>query len=210
MRTYAPSMRSPDLRRFSDASVRNRGPIGDILARLLPPPNHRLVFEIGAGTGQHAVDFATRFPHLTWQPADRPDNHPSIEAWRESAALPNLRPVIPFDLFDPHPPLPRADVLLAINVLHIAPASAISRLFFHAAALLPPGGLVIVYGPFRYPDRPLEPSNLAFEQALQLGDAERGIREVVTLDAEAHVHGFTLGGDEALPANNHLRGWSRA
>lgn len=199
-----------DPRRSSDAAVRNRGPIGEVLARLLPPPTPRLVLEIGAGTGQHAVDFATRFPHLTWQPADRPEHHPSIEAWRHFAALPNLRPVLPFDLFDPQPPLPRADALLAINVLHIAPASAIPRLFAHAAALLPLGGLVIVYGPFRYPDRPLEPSNLAFEEALRRADPARGIREVLTLDAEAHAQGFTLGGDESLPANNHVRWWSRA
>jgi hypothetical protein len=162
--------------------------------------------------GQHAVDFATRFPALTWQPADRPDYHHSIEAWRQHSgdATPNLRPALPFDLFDDAPPLPSADVVLAINVLHIAPAEAMPRLFAHARSMLAPHGLVIVYGPFRYPNRPLEPSNLAFERSLQATDPRRGIREVTTLDALAAENGFDLGGDVPLAANNHLRWWRRA
>lgn len=199
-----------DDRLFSDACLRNRDPIGDVLAHILP--ERGLVLEVGAGTGQHAVDFATRFPALSWQPADRPDYHPSIEAWRRHSgtATPNLRPALPFDLFDEAPPLPAADVLVAINVLHIAPAAAMPRLFAHASSMLSHGGLVVVYGPFRYPDRPLEPSNLAFERTLQATDPRRGIREVTTLDALAAAQGFVLGGDTPLPANNHLRWWLRA
>ncbi len=199
-----------DDRRFSEACLRNRDPIGDELARILP--ERGLVLEIGAGTGQHAVDFSTRFPGLTWQPADRSDNLPSIEAWRQhsGSATPNLRPALPFDLFDDAPPVASADAVLAINVLHIAPADAIPRLFAHARSILGPGGLIIVYGPFRYPDHPLEPSNLAFERTLQATDPRRGIRDVTTLDAYAASLGFRFGGDVALPANNHLRWWVSA
>lgn len=196
-----------DLRSVSQACLRNREPIGDALAPLLPEGG--LVFEVGAGTGQHAVDFAGRFPSVTWQPADREENHVSIEAWRVHAGLPNLRPVLSFDLFDEVAPLAQADVVLAINVLHIAPEPAGRHLFRHAARLAKSGGLVITYGPFRYPERPLEPSNVEFERWLQSVDPQRGLREVATLDAYAEAHGFAFEGDLALPANNHLRWWRK-
>ena len=197
----------PDLRQTSQACLRNREPIGDALTPLLREGD--LVFELGAGTGQHAVDFAGRFPFVTWQPADRPENHPSIAAWRDFAGLPNLLPVLGFDLFDETAPLAKADLVLAINVLHIAPEPASRHLFRHAARLLGPGGLVVVYGPFRYPDRELEPSNVEFERWLQSVDPARGLREVTTLDGYAAAHGFAFEGDLALPANNHLRWWRK-
>lgn len=195
-----------DARKTSEACLRNRVPIGDALSRL---GLSRFVFEVGAGTGQHAVDFAARFSHLTWQPADRPESHASIEAWRLHARLPNVLPVVSFDLFDEVAPVAHADCVLAINVLHIAPEAASRHLFRHAECLVPAGGLVVVYGPFRYPECPLEPSNLEFERWLQSVDPERGIREVVTLDRYAADHGFELEVDESLPANNHLRAWRR-
>src|SRR3954467_4467914 len=50
------------------SAERNKGPILDVLARVLP---HRgLVLEIASGTGQHVVHFAKALPDLTWQPSD--------------------------------------------------------------------------------------------------------------------------------------------
>ena len=54
---------------FSPASERNRQPILDALAPRMPETGRLL--EIGAGTGQHAVFMAPRFPGLAWQPTDR-------------------------------------------------------------------------------------------------------------------------------------------
>jgi len=63
----------------SPSAERNKGPILDVLARVLP--RRGLVLEIASGTGQHVVHFAKALPGLTWQPSD-----PDAEL-RESIAL---------------------------------------------------------------------------------------------------------------------------
>ena len=54
---------------FAPASERNRQPILDALEPRMPASGRLL--EIGAGTGQHAVFMAPRFPGLAWLPTDR-------------------------------------------------------------------------------------------------------------------------------------------
>ena len=41
----------------------------------------KVVLEIGSGTGQHAVYFASQLPHLYWQTSDLAENHAGIQAW---------------------------------------------------------------------------------------------------------------------------------
>src|SRR3569832_2897514 len=60
---------------FSPASERNGPPILAVLKDAFA--DCRRVLEIGSGTGQHAVYFGARLPHLVWQTSDLPDNHPS-------------------------------------------------------------------------------------------------------------------------------------
>jgi tRNA G46 methylase TrmB len=64
---------------FLAAAERNKGPILDVLARVLP--RRGVVLEIASGTGQHVIHFAKALSELTWQPSD-----PDAEL-RESIAL---------------------------------------------------------------------------------------------------------------------------
>src|SRR3569832_457763 len=75
---------------FSPASERNGPPILAVLKDAFA--DCRRVLEIGSGTGQHAVYFGARLPHLVWQTSNLPNNHPSILAWQSEAALPNVLP----------------------------------------------------------------------------------------------------------------------
>ena len=77
------------MKRHSDACERNREPILHVLKQWFRLPGQ--VLEIGAGTGQHAVYFAERLPHLTWLASDREENLDSIRAWTLEA-LPYCSP----------------------------------------------------------------------------------------------------------------------
>jgi tRNA G46 methylase TrmB len=74
-----------DAREIAPSPERNKQPILEVLARVLPPRG--LVLEIGSGTGQHVAHFAKALPALSFQPSEMDvERHPSIEAWRPRAA----------------------------------------------------------------------------------------------------------------------------
>jgi len=196
-----------DEKQFAPACERNSEPILAVLREVLA--DYRAVIEIGAGTGQHAVHFARAMPWLTWLPTDQPGALGSIRAWSREAKLANLQPAREFDLFGDGQLPDRADALVCINTLHIV-AWAGCEALFRCASGLPAGGLVYLYGPFRYSDRPLEPSNVDFDRWLQARDPQSGIRDFAAVDAVARDHGFLLQGDRAMPANNRSLWWIKA
>lgn len=189
-----------DARRFSPACERNREPILAVLRAVLPPRG--TVLEVGAGTGQHAAYFGARLPQLTWQPVDRGDSHDSIAAWTASEEATNVRPPITYDLFDDADPVDAADALVCINTIHIAPWDATRELFALGARILPAGAPLFLYGPFRYADRDLEPSNARFDALLRDRDPNSGIRLYEEVATIAEARGFQLEADREMPANN--------
>src|SRR5207342_2256305 len=82
----------PDDGRLDAAAFhRNHAAIAPVLEAFLQDRSGD-VLEIGAGTGQHAVAFASKLPAITWWPTDFNDNHlPSIAAWRKHAQLENVQ-----------------------------------------------------------------------------------------------------------------------
>lgn len=196
------------MKQLSPSSERNKEPILAVLREILPPRG--LVLEIGSGTGQHATWFARHLPGIVWQPADLPESHPSIEAWRAEAGVPNLRAPLTLDLLDDRWPLAAADAVVCINTIHIVSWPGVERLFAGAGRILPPGGVMYVYGPYRYADRPLEPSNEEFDRWLKARDPRSGVRDFAAVDALAEANGLGLGGDRAMPANNRSIWWLKA
>src|SRR4051812_1752309 len=69
---------------------RNKGPILEVLRRVLPEQG--MALEIGSGTGQHVVHFAREFSSLVWQPSDYDQVAvASIESYRRESQLGNVR-----------------------------------------------------------------------------------------------------------------------
>jgi len=195
------------MKQSSPSCDRNKEPILAVLREILTAPG--LVLEIGSGSGQHAVHFARGLPHVEWQPTDLADNLPGISAWRDESGLANLRAPLALDLDSDRWPVDAAQAVVCINTIHIVPWSAVERLFAGAGRLLSSGGVMYVYGPYRYADRPLETSNQEFDRWLKARDTASGVRLFEDVNSLAEQSGLTLAGDRAMPANNRSIWWSK-
>lgn len=192
-------------RRDAPATHRNREPILERLAHWLPGPAR--VLEIASGTGQHAVFFAEALPHLEWQPSDRDaSNLESIEAWRAHAGLANVAPARMIDAADSDWPgdLGEFDALFNANMIHIARWTVAVGLLAGAGRVLRPGGLLLLYGPFKLGGEHTAPSNAAFDEGLRARDPSWGVRDLEKVVELAAQHGLSLVDRSAMPANNLL------
>ena len=190
-----------DPRQFAPATQRNRDVILDVLRRILPAQG--LVLEIASGSGEHAVHFATHLPDLEFQPTD-PNPHAlaSIAAWAEATGLRNVRPPVQLDVCQPFWPIANAAALVCINMIHISPWEAAVGLITGAAAVLPSGAPLYLYGPFIRAGVDTAPSNLAFDQSLRDRDSKWGIRRLEDVAAAALSAGFSGPVVTEMPANN--------
>lgn len=198
------------MKQFSQACERNQEPIGAYLAEVFErylPEGTKRVLEVGSGTGQHAVAFGQRFAEHIWQPTNPPGALASVQAWCEEAALPNVNAPLPFDLFDGYAGEGEFDLVMACNVIHIAPWAATKRLFEESRRLLKEKGLVFLYGPFRYEGRGLEPSNEQFDRFLRERDPGSGLRVFEEVDRLAREFGFEHLETRRLPSNNDAQIW---
>jgi SAM-dependent methyltransferase len=156
------------------------------------------VLEIGSGTGEHAVFLAAAFPGLAWQPSDPdPAARASIVAWAGEAGLGNLRPPLQYDLLAPAWLRRPADALVCVNVLHAAPAAAGEALLRGAAAILPAGGPLVVYGPFRRPGERELPRLARIDATVRAADPGFGVLDLAAFTASAARHGLVLAEDAA-------------
>ena len=78
-----PSMKLTRNKPYAAACDENGAPILEVLRPRLPPFGDLL--EIGSGTGQHAVMFATALPGIVWQTSDMVSMHAGIRLWLEEA-----------------------------------------------------------------------------------------------------------------------------
>jgi len=183
------------------SAERNKDPILDVLARVLP--RRGVMLEIASGTGQHVVHFAKALPDLTWQPSD-----PDAEL-RESIALrvreeqrAKINSPIDLDVTKLPWPLPTADAVVAVNLIHVAPWSATLALFEGARALLSTEHVLFLYGPYRRFGRHTSESNAQFDHDLRAHNPEWGLRDLEAVSDVAAGAGFVLAETVEMPANN--------
>jgi hypothetical protein len=191
-----------DVKRNAPAAARNVVPIGDVLADWMPA--RRVVLEVASGTGEHALAFARRFPHLCWQPSDPdPEALSSIAAWQAEGPS-NLRTPIYLNVCAPEWPVEAADAILCTNMVHISPWEASIGLLDGAARLLGNGAPLILCGPWLQADVPTAPSNQAFDISLRDRDPRWGLRLVEDFAAEASLRGLVLTARQPMPSNNPM------
>ena len=191
------------MKRCAPAAERNKEPILEVLAEVLPPRG--VVLELASGSGQHAAFFAERLPHLTWQPSDAdPQALESVRAYVAEAGLPNLLAPVLLDARSEDWPLGSAEAVLCINMIHIAPWTACLGLLRGASRLLPKGGPLVLYGPFSIHGDFTAASNIEFDKALRGQNEEWGVRELAEIERSATEFGLELDRVVPCPANNHV------
>jgi len=189
-----------DARQFAPSTDRNREPIADVLARVLPKSG--TVLEIGSSSGQHAVAFAPRFPGLRWQTSDPdPTARASVVAWMEVERV-NAPASLELDVEADIWPLATADAVVCINMIHIAPWSACFGLMAGAGRVLREGGVLYLYGPYRIKGAHTAPSNEAFDQSLRERDPRWGVRDLGDVILAAACHNLAFVERVAMPTNN--------
>src|ERR1041384_6251682 len=183
------------------SAERNKGPILDVLARVLP--RRGLVLEIASGTGQHVLHFARALPGLAWQPSDPdPELRESIALRVREQQLANVNRPIDLDVTRLPWPLQTADALVCINMIHVAPWSATLALFEGAKALLSEEHVLFLYGPYRRFGNHTSESNAQFDHDLRAHSPEWGLRDMEAVSEVAAGAGFVLAELVEMPANN--------
>jgi len=189
------------------ACDRNRDPIFAIIQPLFSSCG--CVLEIGSGTGQHAVYFAEKMPHLVWHSSDRADNLADINLWLDDAGLQNTPPPLVLDVGQPDWPVINVDAVFSANTAHIIGLNDVKNLVNGVGQLLSKGGLFILYGPFNYNGQFTSDSNREFDLWLKNRDPFSGIRDFEHMNALATEAGMSLQGDYQMPANNRILCWRK-
>jgi len=197
-----------DARETAPSPERNKQPILEVLARVLPARG--LVLEIGSGTGQHVAHFAGALPALTFQPSEMDvQRHPSIRAWVTAGNLSNVRPPLAIDVTNLPWPVSAADALVCINVIHISPWEATLALMAGAGRILPAGGVLVTYGPYMRAGAHTSQSNEAFDASLRARNPRWGVRDIDQVAEVAGKEGLALDEVVPMPANNLALVWRK-
>lgn len=187
---------------YSESCDQNREPI---LAVLLPLfSSVSAVLEIGSGTGQHAVYFAEKMPHLTWHTSDCKPYLDGINAWLADSALPNVVVPVELNVSKSSWPVMNVDAIFTANSLHIMHQQDVVNLIKGAGKLLAQQGSLVIYGPFNYQGKYTSESNARFDQWLKARDPESGVRHFEDVESLAYESGMKLAKDYDMPANNRI------
>jgi len=190
-----------DHRQYAPATVRNRDFILDILRDVLPTTG--VILEIASGSGEHVVHFASNFPRIVFQPSD-PEQEAllSVAAWVKAAQVTNVRAPVVLDASQSPWPIASADGIICINMIHISPWDATVGLIRGAAAILPRGSPLYLYGPYKRKGFATAPSNQAFDQSLRDRNPTWGLRDLEAVATIAQSVGFSVPTVTEMPANN--------
>jgi len=194
-------------RPYAESAARNAAPILEILKREFQ--NSQRVLEIGSGTGQHAVTFASALNHLQWQTSDLDENHAGIRAWLEASQLDNVEAPLSMDVRTANVEAAAYDAVFSSNTAHIMGIDAVESMFSLVGIALRAGGVFCLYGPFRCDDQFNTKSNADFDTGLRGRDPVMGIRDIEKLDDFGAANGLQRQRLYAVPSNNYVAVWQK-
>ena len=187
---------------------RNKNPILEVIRDEFQ--HCKAVLEIGSGTGQHAVFFASQMPWLEWQTSDLSENHEGINAWLNDANLDNVIAPLVLDVSQPLPTNDKFDAVYSANTAHIMSIAEVECMFGIVGRCLIDGGKFCLYGPFNQNGNFTSDSNELFDANLKSQNPAMGIRDLKVLDGIAEASGLYRTSLYAMPANNMIVVWIKS
>ncbi len=192
---------------FSPACERNKQAICHVLRQVLP--DRGTVLEIGSGTGQHVVHFASQLPQLHWQPSDRAEYLAGLRHRLQLEGGSNIQPPVRLDVLEQWPEQV-FDAVYSANTAHIMGWPAVCAMFAGIAPRLVMGGVFCLYGPFNENGTFTAPSNAAFDAQLRRENPQMGLRDIEGLESLALDQHLSLKQRFQLPANNQILVFQKA
>lgn len=192
---------------FSQACENNKKYILKVLKNAFK--NSQNVLEIGSGTGQHAVYFAEKLPHLIWHPSDKTENLEGIKLWIDEACLSNINDPSELNVNNIPCNFKSFDAVFSANTFHIMGKNEVECFFEVVCTVLVEGGKLCVYGPFNYNGKYTSESNKNFDRMIQKRNSESGIKDFEWVNSLAQASGCKLLKDHEMPANNRLLEWKK-
>lgn len=196
-----------DTKPYSESCDQNRDAILSVIQPLLL--KSKSVLEIGSGTGQHAIYFYNKLPHLIWNCSDRAGNIEGINLWIEEVDSENLPAPVQLDVLAKNWPEISFDSVFTANTCHIMNLQSVTAMFENVGHQLPKDGQFIIYGPFKYNQQYTSLSNENFDLWLKSRNSESGIKDFELLNVIAEQAGLKLINDYEMPANNRILHWQK-
>ncbi len=192
---------------FAESCEQNKLPILAVLEEIFTEAGN--VFEVGSGTGQHAVFFSEQMPHLNWYPSDLPTEIPGMKLWLVEVEHDRIKEPSELDVMAGQWPFNEMDYVYTANTTHIIGWSEVVAMFAGVGRSLKSGGLFAQYGPFNYGGEYTSDSNARFDVWLKDRDPKSGIRNFEDLVRLAEENGMKFYKDFEMPANNRILVWQK-
>ena len=194
-----------DARQYAPATQRNREPIFKILSEVIPKKSN--ILEIASGTGEHAIFLAERLQSCRWIPSDLNSGAlQSIISWKDACPVDNLESPLLIDVSQDNWQQQVANreinAIVNINMIHIAPWQACTGLIAGASEVLPPGGILYLYGPYKRNGEHTAESNASFDRSLRDRNSLWGVRDLEEVVTTAQAQSLKLQQVVDMPANN--------
>jgi len=191
----------------SPSCEQNQQVILDVLKTIFIEPGD--VFEIGSGTGQHAVFFTQHLPHLNWQPSDLEVEHAGMKMWLSEVEHTRIKAPLIFDVEMPVLEIDKNDYAFTANTTHIMSQAQAEKMFRHIGDYLKKGGYFVQYGPFNYNGEYTSESNANFDVWLKQRNSESCIKHFESMQEHAEKNDLKLFKDITMPANNRILVWEK-
>ena len=192
---------------FSKYCENNKQPILEVIAQYFTDDG--VVLEIGSGTGQHAMYFAEKLPHIYWQTSERSDHIEGVNQWLNAYRKYNLGRPFEIDVKQDKWPIDKVKGIFSANTSHIMRWQSVEKMFQHSGELLLPSHYFCLYGPVNINGEYTSDSNKQFDQFLRSDNPKMGLRNLEDLQELAKTNGLEFVQKHDMPANNFIMVWQK-